>query len=37
MVGTRGPEAFFVDRICSLGPGRMDQVCRALAVATGCR
>ncbi|HET9287083.1 MAG TPA: type II toxin-antitoxin system PemK/MazF family toxin [Gaiella sp.] len=31
------PKSFFVDRICALGPERMDSVCRALAVATGCR
>ena len=31
------PKSSFVDRICTLGPERMDSVCRALAVATGCR
>ena len=31
------PKSFFVDRICTLAPERMDLVCRALAVATGCR
>jgi mRNA interferase MazF len=30
-------KAYFVERICRLGPDRMDEVCRALAVATGCR
>lgn len=30
-------KAYFVARICALGPERMDSVCRALAVATGCR
>lgn len=29
-------KSYFVDRICTLGPERMDSVCRALAVATGC-
>lgn len=31
------PREFFRERICTLGPERMDSVCRALAVATGCR
>lgn len=31
------PKAFFRGRICALGPERMDDVCRALALATGCR
>jgi mRNA interferase MazF len=31
------PKAFFRERICRLGLERMDSVCRALAVATGCR
>ncbi|MFO7573379.1 MAG: type II toxin-antitoxin system PemK/MazF family toxin [Gaiellaceae bacterium] len=31
------PKAFFRERICALGPERMDDVCRALALATGCR
>jgi mRNA interferase MazF len=31
------PKAFFVERICQLGPEPMDRVCRALAIATGCR
>jgi mRNA interferase MazF len=31
------PKAYFVDRICALGPERMDAVCRALSYATGCR
>ena len=30
------PREFFRDRICVLGSERMDRVCRALAVATGC-
>lgn len=30
------PKPYFVDRICVLGPERMAQVCRALAIATGC-
>jgi mRNA interferase MazF len=30
-------KSFLVDRICTLGPERMDDVCRALAIATGCR
>jgi mRNA interferase MazF len=30
------PKAFFRERICTLGPERMDAVCRALARATGC-
>ena len=31
------PKSYFVDRICTLGPERMESVCRALAIATGCR
>lgn len=31
------PKAFFLERICTLGPERMAQVCRALGLATGCR
>ena len=31
------PKAFFVERICTLGPERMESVCEALAHATGCR
>lgn len=31
------PKAFFRERICVLGPERMYEVCRALAIATGCR
>jgi mRNA interferase MazF len=27
----------FVERICALGPEQMADVCRALALATGCR
>lgn len=30
------PKAYFVERICQLGPASMDRVCRALALATGC-
>jgi mRNA interferase MazF len=30
-------KAYFVDRICTLGAERMESVCRALAIATGCR
>jgi len=30
------PKGFFVDRITRLGPGRLAEVCSALAVATGC-
>ena len=30
------PRALFVERICRLGPDRMAQVCRALALASGC-
>lgn len=30
------PRAWFVERICRLGPDRMHEVCEALAVATGC-
>ena len=30
-------KAYFVDRICTLSPERMEHVCRALAIATGCR
>ena len=31
------PKGFFIDRICTLGPERMESVCRALSHATGCR
>jgi mRNA interferase MazF len=31
------PKAFFVERICTLGPGVMEKVCRALGYASGCR
>ena len=31
------PKSFFRERICALRPETMDDVCRALAVATGCR
>ncbi len=30
-------KAYFVERICALGPERLDGVCRALELATGCR
>ncbi len=30
------PKAFLRERICTLGPERMAEVCRALALATGC-
>jgi mRNA interferase MazF len=30
------PKAFLVERICRLAPERMQEVCAALAVATGC-
>ena len=30
------PRAYFVERITRLGPDRMSEVCRALAIATGC-
>lgn len=30
------PKAFFREPICTLSPERMAQVCRALAIATGC-
>jgi mRNA interferase MazF len=30
-------KAYFVERICTLGPERMQRVCEALALATGCR
>jgi mRNA interferase MazF len=29
-------KAYFVERICALPPERMQRVCEALAVATGC-
>jgi mRNA interferase MazF len=29
-------KAFLVESICTLGPDKLDRVCRALAVATGC-
>lgn len=31
------PREFFVERICRLDSVKLDEVCRALAVATGCR
>ncbi len=30
-------KGYFVERICTLGPDRMASICRALALATGCR
>ena len=30
------PKGLFTTRICRLGVDRLDQVCRALATATGC-
>lgn len=33
---TTMPKAFFTSRICRLNPQRMDEVCRALRVATAC-
>jgi mRNA interferase MazF len=30
------PRAYFVERIARLSPERMIDVCRALAIATGC-
>ena len=30
------PKAFFTERICRLDADRMAQVCRALALASGC-
>jgi mRNA interferase MazF len=30
------PVAFLTERLTRLGPERMDEVCRALAHATGC-
>lgn len=30
------PKTWMVERICRLDPGRLHQVCRALAVTTGC-
>ena len=29
-------QPYFVERICTLSPQRMHEVCRALALATGC-
>ena len=33
---TTVPREYFVERICRLGAERMNEVCRALALATGC-
>ena len=30
------PKAMFLERICRLPPERMSEVCRALALASGC-
>lgn len=30
------PKAWLVERICRLGPDRLRDVCRVLALATGC-
>jgi mRNA interferase MazF len=30
------PKAYFQEHICTLDSERMDRVCRALAIATGC-
>ena len=30
-------KAYFVEPICTLGAVKMDEVCRALGYATGCR
>lgn len=30
------PRSYFVERITRLGPDRLAEVCRALAIATGC-
>lgn len=30
------PKAFLRERICTLGGRRLHEVCRALAIATGC-
>ncbi len=30
------PTAFLIERVTRLGPDRMHETCRALAVATGC-
>ena len=30
------PRAYFVERITKLGPDRLTEVCRALAIAAGC-
>ncbi|HKX48271.1 MAG TPA: type II toxin-antitoxin system PemK/MazF family toxin [Gaiellaceae bacterium] len=29
-------KAFLLERICMLGPEKLDRVCRALSLATGC-
>lgn len=33
---TSTPAAYLVERVTRLGPERMHEVCRALAVASGC-
>ena len=30
------PSGYFVERITKLGPDRLTEVCRALAIASGC-
>ncbi len=30
------PKVFFTDRICRVSSERMQEVCKALAIATGC-
>ena len=30
------PRDFFTERICRLAPARLEEVCGALAIATGC-
>lgn len=34
---TQIPKELFVERICQLSPARVNEVCKALAIATGCR
>ena len=31
------PKAYFPEHICTLGHDKMESVCRALTIATGCR
>jgi mRNA interferase MazF len=30
------PKEYFIERVCALGPERLDEVCRALRVAVDC-